>query len=244
MVPLPFRQQMLPQVVGRSQGYFPLVGLLLGATLLGLDRLLGLALPSFVVNTLLVIALLLLTGALHIDGFADTCDGLGGRRSPQERREIMHDSRVGGFGVAGVCCLLILKVVSLAGVPEGSRMAALLLMPVMGRWAIVYAVFAYPYARAHGLGKIFKETAGWRSLIMATLITLVIAICFAEIGGLVILVAVWIIVVVIASYLRRKFGGLTGDTYGAINEVAEVAVLLVISIFATHGPWLMSCLPW
>lgn len=242
-IPFPLRREATPEEIGCSQRYFPLVGLFLGGVLLGLDRLLGLGLPSAVVNVLLIIALVLLTGALHLDGFVDTCDGIVGRRTPEERWGVMHDSRAGGFGVVGACCLLLLKYVSLASVPEASRVVALLLMPVMGRWAMAYAVFAYPYASPGGLGKIFKEQAGWRGFLVATVIALAIAFGFARLGGLVTLVAVWVGVVAMAAYLRRKFAGLTGDTYGAINEVTEVFVLIVISLVA-RSDWLMTGLLW
>jgi adenosylcobinamide-GDP ribazoletransferase len=242
-IPLPLRQEASPQELGRSVGYFPVVGLCLGAVLLGLDRLLGLELPSVTVDVLLVIALALLTGALHLDGLVDTCDAIAGRRTLEERWRVMRDSRAGSFGAIGVCCLLLLKYASLSGVPEGSRFAALLLMPVAGRWAMAYALFAYPYARSDGLGRVFKEHSGWRSFLMATAVAVAVAIGFARLCGVVTLLAVWVGVVAMAAYLRRKFAGLTGDTYGAINEVTEVLVLIVITLVAGNR-WLTTTLPW
>jgi len=242
-IPLPIRHEATSEEVGRSQGYFPLIGLFLGAVLLGLDRLLGIALPPPIINVLLIITLVLMTGALHLDGFVDTCDGVAGPRTTEERWEVMHDSRTGGFGVVGACCLLLLKYVSLASVPEASRLTALLLMPVMSRWAMAYAIFAYPYARHQGLGKIFKEQANWRSFVMATVITLAISVGFARLSGVITLLAVWLGVTGMAVYLRRKFAGLTGDTYGAINEVTEVFVLIFICLI-TQNNWLMTILSW
>ena len=78
---------------------------------------------------------------------------------------------------------------------------------------------------------------------MATVIAVAVAIGFARLGGVVALLAVWVGVVAMAAYLRRKFAGLTGDTYGAINEVAEVLVLIVITLVAGNS-WLMTSLPW
>ena len=142
----------------------------------------------------------------------------------------MRDSRTGGFGIVGACCLLLVKYISLNSVPETLLMATLVLMPVIGRWAMVYAIFAYPYARPSGLGKIFKQGASWQRFTMATLIALVVAIVLFQLAGLAIMVGIWVIVVAMAAYLKHKFSGLTGDTYGAINEVAEVCVLILACV--------------
>ena len=107
VIPTPRQHEVTAEEVGASQGYFPLVGLFLGAILAGINWLLSLILPSDVVNVLLVVSLVVISGALHFDGFADTCDGIGGHKTPEERWEVMHDSRVGGFGVVGVCLLLL-----------------------------------------------------------------------------------------------------------------------------------------
>ena len=105
-------------------------------------------------------------------------------------------------------------------------------MPVVSRWAMVYAIFAYPYARPSGLGKVFKQEASWLRFIMATLIALAVAIVLARLAGLIIMAGIWVMIMFMAVYLKRKFSGLTGDTYGAINEVAEVCVLIFVLILA------------
>ena len=207
-----------------------MVGIIIGLILAGLNWLLGLFLPSPVVNVLLVVSLVVISGALHLDGFVDTCDGIAGHKTPEQRWRVMRDSRTGGFGIVGACCLLLVKYISLNSVPETLLIATLVLMPVIGRWAMVYAIFAYPYARPSGLGKIFKQGASWQRFTMATLIALVVAIVLFQLVGLAIMVGIWVIVVAMAAYLKRKFSGLTGDTYGAINEVAEVCVLILVCV--------------
>ena len=231
VIPLPSRLQAGPEKVGRSLGYFPLVGLLLGLLIMGLDRGLELVLPTSVVSGLLVVVLVLATGAIHLDGFIDTCDGLVAGRTPQQRWEVMRDSRVGAFGVVGACCLLLLKYVSLAGLPESSRMAALVLMPVLGRWAVVCSISAFPYARPEGLGKAFKDGATWPGVALATIIALAASVGFLQLKGLAIMFGVGLVTLTLSLILKRKFAGLTGDTYGAVIEVAEVtAVILAIAI--------------
>lgn len=245
IVPLPWWREPGPEELGRSVTYFPVVGIIIGLFLAGLSWLLGLILPSAVVNILLIVALAVISGALHLDGFADTCDGIAGHKTVQARWQVMHDSRVGGFGVAGVCLLLLVKYISLNSVPGHLLMVTLVLMPVISRWAMVYALFAYPYARPSGLGKAFKQEANWRRFSLATVITLAVAMgltgwannAYSYLVGLVVMGGTWVIITVMAAYLKRKFAGLTGDTYGAINEVAEVGVLILVILLA-RNQWL------
>ncbi len=237
IIPLPKQREVSPEEVGRSIGYFPLVGIIIGLILAGLNWLLSLLLPSAVVNALLIISLAVISGALHLEGFVDTCDGIAGHKTPEERWQVMHDSRAGAFGIVGVVLLLLVKYISLNNIPESLMMVTLLLMPVLSRWVMVYAVFAYPYARPSGLGKVFKEGASWSRLVIATLIALAVSISLAQLAGLAIMFAVWVIVIAMAAYLKRKFSGLTGDTYGAINELAEVGVLIFVLLLA-HNQWL------
>lgn len=234
---IPVKRRFSPEEIGRSTGYFPVVGIFIGLVLAGLNYLLSLFLPPAVVNILLVVSLVVLSGALHLDGLVDTCDGLASHKTPEERWQVMHDSRAGGFGIVGVVLLLLVKYISLNSVPQGLMMTTLILLPVVSRWAMVYAVFAYPYARPSGLGKVFKQGTGWPQLAIATLIALAVAAALFQLAGLVIMLAIWVIVVAAATYLKRKFAGLTGDTYGAINEAAEVCVLILVILLA-HNQWL------
>jgi len=159
----------------------------------------------------------------------------------------MHDSRSGAFGIIGVVCLLLVKYASLNSVPDNLIMAALLIMPVISRWTMVYAIFAYPYARPSGLGKVIKQGVGRGRFALTTAITVTAVIGLARWAGIplfylagpLIMLGVWLITLVMAAYLKGKFDGLTGDTYGAINEVAEVSVLIMICLLAyNHWPGL------
>jgi adenosylcobinamide-GDP ribazoletransferase len=229
---IPIRRHFTQWEVGRSTVYFPIVGLGIGAALFGLDRLFDLFLPNALGSALLIVALVLLTGANHLDGFIDSCDGMVAGKSPQERLAIMRDSQVGSFGVIGVICLLLVKYISLVFLPGAWRMAALLLMPTLGRWAMVYAITAYPSARREGLGQSYKGHASWWGLVIATLIATAVSVVLLEILGLALLAAIWLILVVIAVFLKKRLGGLTGDTYGAINEVIEVCILILVPLIA------------
>ncbi len=244
IIPVPYRAEGSVEEIGRSISYFPIVGAIIGLILAGLNWLLGLLLPSAVVNGLLIVSLVVISGALHIDGFVDTCDGIAGHKTVEARWQVMHDSRAGAFGIVGAFLLLLVKYVSLSSVPETWLMATLVLMPVVSRWAMVYAVFVYPYARPEGLGRVFKQGTSWQRFTIATIITLAVAIGLARLAnityfylaGSAIIVGIWVIVVAMASYFKGKFSGLTGDTYGSINEVAEVCVLILVCLLA-HNQW-------
>ena len=237
-IPVPFRRQPGPAALGRATACFPVVGLVIGLVLAGLNWAFRLVLPPAVANALLIVVLVVITGAMHLDGLADTCDGLAGHKPGEERWRVMRDSRAGAFGLVGIVLLLLVKYVSLNSLPANMITATLIFMPVAGRWAMVYAVFAYPYARPEGLGTAFKQATRWPQFTAATVITLVIALALLplfSLTGVAVMFGVWIVTVILAAYLRRKFAGLTGDTYGAINEVAEVMVLLFICIIAGRG---------
>lgn len=239
-IPRPFRGEAGAGEIGSSLSWFPVVGLVIGLILAGLNWLLGLFLPAAVVYGLLLAALVIITGGLHLDGFADTCDGIAGHKTVAERLLVMRDSRVGAFAVVGVFLLLLIKYVALASIPGNLVTTALVLMPVVSRWAVVYAVAANPYARPAGLGQAFKQGATGMRLIIATIITLAVTlgvtylakITWFYVAAATIIIGVWVVTLCLAAWLRRKLGGLSGDSYGAVNEVAEVVVLMVMLVMA------------
>jgi len=235
IIPSPRHRECGVEALGKSISYFPIVGLFLGLVLLGLDYLLGLFLAPILVNILLVIALIILTGALHLDGFIDTCDGLAIKSSTSERLIIMSDSRVGGFGVVGGCCLIIAKFAALVALPQELRASALILMPVLSRWGIVYAISAFPSAKKEGIGWATKQGANWQGLAVATAFSLIAALALLTWWGAIIMAALCLILLAFSRYLCSRFGGLTGDNYGAINELAEVVMLILIFIIGEAG---------
>ncbi|HEX4143602.1 MAG TPA: adenosylcobinamide-GDP ribazoletransferase [Pirellulales bacterium] len=208
-----------------SVGYFPLVGLLLGGILAIWDAGLRWLLPVEVASVLVLAAWIVLTGGLHIDGFLDSCDALLGGRTPEERLTILRDERVGAFAVAGGFLLLMLKFTALARLESSA--SALLVACVLGRWLICLAILLFPYARAQGLGRTMKDQAGRREGLLATLLAVLAVGVIAPVWGLwativAVLVGAWA-----ARFTLRRLPGLTGDSYGAICELGEVAVLVV-----------------
>jgi len=129
------------------------VGFIIGAILFGLHYILELILPAALVNALLIAVLVILSGGLHLDGLSDTIDGLAGHRTPERRLEIMRDSHIGAIGAAGLFLFLIIEYVCLNSIPDKYLPFTLLLAPVVSRWAMIYAIFVFPYARPEGLAR-------------------------------------------------------------------------------------------
>ena len=228
--PLPNRLDKATEDFGTSLPYFPPVGLVLGAILFGLHYGLSFILPPAVISILLIIALTIMTGAHHLDGLMDSFDGMVIGKSRERRLEIMADSHIGAFGIIAAILLLLLKYVALVSLPEVMMMPSLLLMPTLSRWIMVSALFTFPYARSSGMGLSFKQGANWQRFAIATAIALIVSVLLLSWWGAVLMAALWLIIFGIASYFNSRLGGLTGDVYGALNELSEVLVLLLILI--------------
>ncbi len=213
--------------MGPARAWFPLVGLGLGGVLLGLDAAAREGLPPLVVGAVLVGALLILTRALHTDGFLDCCDGLFGAWTPAERLRILRDTHVGAFAVIGGAALLITKWSLLASTPDAARTGLLLLFPCLSRFGMLVAMDLFPYARAQGLGASFQEGRRRWQLLAGLLTAVVASGLLLGGGGLILLAAVLVVATALGWWMTRLLGGLTGDAYGAINEVGEVVALLL-----------------
>jgi adenosylcobinamide-GDP ribazoletransferase len=235
IIRIPWRREVQPDEMGRSTGYFPVVGLIIGLILAGLSWLLSLILPPSVVDALLIVSLIMLSGALHLGGFVNTCEEIAGSKKVESRRKVMHDSRPGSAGIVGVALLLLVKYISLNAIPQPLLLTTLVLMPVVSRWALVYAIFIYPHARLSGLGAVFKKGTSWPRFTMATLITIALAVILMQLVGLAMIFFIWVTTTVLAVFLKSKFSGLTGDNYSAINEMVEVSVLVLINLLAWLG---------
>jgi adenosylcobinamide-GDP ribazoletransferase len=217
-------------VPGRAMAFYPLTGALIGGLLAGLAYLLGLSrLPA--TAPLLPAALLLaawagITGGLHLDGWADCCDALFVPVSRERRLEILHDPRLGSFGGIGLAALLLVKLAAIQGIMASpTRLLVLLIVPTTARWALVIAARAFPLARPDGMATHFRQGLGAREVAIATVTAVVIA-ALAGWRGLVPLVVAPLAMLAMARLAVARLGGLTGDVYGAIVELAETAALV------------------
>ena len=219
-----------PRDLGRSEAFFPLVGLMLGAVLAVSDRLAEPYVAPLVRDVLLVILLAALTGALHLDGIIDTFDGLFITGNRDRRLAVMRDPRAGAYGVVAIILLLALKVAALASLPPNLRFGSLLVAPCLGRWAIVLVTSQFPYARNEGMGQAFKQSLKWTHVIVAGAIAVEVAVLVLGVGGIVVWFLASTAALIVAHYVASRLGGLTGDTYGAICELVETGVLVALGL--------------
>ncbi len=207
--------------------YFPVVGLLIGLILLLANHFLSKLFPSSIANLFLLLVLVILTGGLHLDGFADTADGFFTGKSQEDTLKIMDDPHIGTRGVIAVFFLLLGKFLFLENVKF--KYPALLLMPMVSRWAMTGAlVFGQP-AKEEGLGKIFLEQKSLRGSLFAGIITLITVFFFQGFKGLLLILGTVFLVYALLQYSNRKIKGITGDLLGAINELVELWVLCFFS---------------
>ena len=216
--------------LARSMAWYPVVGLLIGGGLVLADMGLSRVFIPAVGNVLLIVLLVVLTRGLHQDGLADTLDGLAGGKTPAARLPIMRDPRIGAIGATGLFLSLLLRYAGLMALPQALRVPALFCMPALGRWAMVALAWTSPYARAEGgLAASFLTHLSWHHVVVSTgILATGLGWGFGLLGTLVILLAGSIVVIVAWAGCRSWFGGITGDTLGATNEVVEILFLLLI----------------
>lgn len=218
--------------LGRSEAFFPLAGLLLGASLAVVDQVLTPYVAPLVRDVALVGVLAILTGALHLDGVVDTFDGLFTGTTPERRLEIMRDPRAGSYGVVAVVLLLALKVAALGSLPPAMRAPALIVAPCLGRWGIVLATGAFAYARPQGMGRDFKASIRLLHVLIAGAIALGAAGGLAGVPGLLAWTAGSLAVLFAGQWVAGRLGGLSGDVYGAICEIVEMGALVLFGVQA------------
>ena len=214
--------------LARAAWTFPLIGVLVGlfaALIYWLAD--GLDLLPFVSATLAIVAALLLTGALHEDGLADTVDGFGGR-TRERKLEIMRDSRTGTYGVSALVSSFMLRAGALASLVEpGLAAAALIAAHAGGRATMPVLMLVLPRARQDGLSaEAGKPPLG--SVIAAVMLgMLALALCLGPATALVAALLVVAAVALMAWLSDQQIGGQTGDVLGAVEQVSEILILLV-----------------
>jgi adenosylcobinamide-GDP ribazoletransferase len=241
-VPIPRWVGFEAEWLHHSARYFPAVGAfvgLVGACVFGMAHLLF---GPVVAALLCIVATVLLTGGFHEDGFADTCDGLGGHVSRERALEIMKDSRIGAYGAMGLVLMLGLKAATLSALGVASvwaAMAAVLMAHTASRTATVLMIAWLPYAgdEAHAKAKPLAQRARPSDVLIACFTTVLVAavLVLASLRGGVVggwqsiaasLLAAALMLLWCARWLKKRLGGVTGDTLGATQQLVEVAMLL------------------
>ena len=227
-LPTPASDAFAPDSVDRSARYFPVIGQLVGVLCAAVWLAAGRLWPGVPAAVLAVGAGVLATGALHEDGLADTADGLGGGRDREHRLAIMKDSRIGSFGALALVLAVILRIGLLAGMKPWSGALALVVAHGGARAAAVIVMTALPYAGDPRAAKIkpapgdvtWPEAGialalgGWPLIALGpTRAALAVGLAAAAATGM-------------ALMARRLIGGVTGDVLGAVEQLAEVALLM------------------
>ena len=215
-----------------SMAWYSTVGLMLGGILALSDMLLSRIFAQEVVNILLIVLLVSLTRGLHQDGLADTLDGLAGGRTPADRLSIMRDPRIGAIGATGLFLSLVLRYAGLMALPQSLRAPALVCMPALGRCAMVVLVWLLPYARTGGgLASPFLMHLSIFHVMGSTLVlTVALMVGLGVTATIVTLIGSCLVLIAIQAGCRALFGGITGDTLGATNEIVEIVFLLLVPL--------------
>jgi adenosylcobinamide-GDP ribazoletransferase len=233
-VPVPAWVGYEPDWLNASARHFPLVGLCVGvsaAIVLTLASRFVLGDPAVWVAMALA---LLLTGAFHEDGLADTFDALGGSASRERALEIMKDSRLGTYGVAALVVVLALKASLLASMPVASACAAWVLAHTASRAVPVVLIRLLPYAGdvSESKAKPMAQGVSRSSVHVALLWVAFVAVALVLWRGAWLWGIVWALVAAVLvgwgcqRWFARRLGGITGDTLGAAQQLTELAMLL------------------
>jgi len=223
------------RTLGGSLPFFPVVGILIGGAVAVLDWGLGHLFPVPVTSVLAVIMLIAVSGALHIDGLADTADGFFSARPRERILAIMKDSRTGPMGVVAIVCAVSLKIALIASVAGPWRWWVLLLTPLSGRCALLANMALLPYVRPEGgLAGVFHRSRSRLHAVWSLAILLAVGGLTGRVPGLIAGGVAFLAALLFAAYSFRRIGGLTGDTLGAACELTELCPALVAAALL-HG---------
>jgi len=226
--PVRMKEPILPGDLGKSSGWFPLIGVFLGGLTAGIFFVSSIFLPPLVAAVLTIAVWIGLTGGLHLDGLADCCDGMWNASNPERRLEIMKDPRLGSFGGIGLILCILIKVACLNSLPSGVFWTAIPLAMSTARWLLLCAG-KQKMARSTGMGADFSSGITPRSIIPA-LLTILMATILSGWKGMLIVAFTHGVAWLVARVAIKQLGGLTGDVFGLIVELSECIVLLGFSV--------------
>ena len=230
-VPVPESPEALS--LPRALKFFPLVGMLIGAAAGLLHGILAAHLPTPASAFFTVVFLLVVTGCMHEDGLADAADGFGGGWTRERVLSIMRDSRTGSYGAAAIALSVVGRIALIAALPAASVPAYLIVAQVLCRWTTLPLSYFVAPARTNGeesagldagLGARLARLSNRTTLAFGTLFTLIVVIYLLGARGLVAMLAAALVTLLSGAYYRRRIGGVTGDCFGATNQIAEIAV--------------------
>lgn len=215
-----------PDMVMGSAKLFPIVGALLGFGAMAINYLLRPHLPASAIALAVLIFLAMVTGGMHEDGVADTFDGLGAGGDRKRMLDIMRDSRIGSFGTLAIVFSVLSRWILLSTIAPERFGAYVLTAQVLCRWTALPLAAFMPSARKDGLGEKLANKVPISALIIGTALALVIASYALKLQAISVIVAVLVVTTLSGLVYRAKLGGITGDCFGASNQLAEISVYL------------------
>ncbi len=237
IIPVPLSWCGDEQSFNRSPDWYPLTGLAIGLIMAACDLLFRWLLPLPVAGVLVVVGLIAISGALHMDGLADTADAFFSSRGRERMLEIMKDSSAGPMGVTAIVVVLLLKTALILSLPPAWRTETIILMPLAGRCVMPMISSWIPYARStEGTGAFIQYGSGGRRFALNLGGMALFSIALLGWGSGLLVVAVFSLLSwLMGRYSRRKIGGFTGDTLGATCELIEMVPALCVIVLAHQG---------
>jgi adenosylcobinamide-GDP ribazoletransferase len=224
-IPVPaFRFE--PDMVLGGAKFYPLVGCLVALGAIGIQLLLRPHLPSAITAIVVLTYLVLITGGFHEDGLADTADALGGGWTSDKMLHIMHDSRIGSFGTVALCLSLLARWGLLSVMPAARFPLYMIAAQVLCRWSTLPLGASMNSARQDGLGAKLAHNIPLSSAAIGSIFAFAIAGAALRIHAAVAIAAVSAVTLLSGLYFRSQIGGVTGDCFGATNQLAEIAVYM------------------
>lgn len=234
-LPLPAQDAPGPERRGKSVPYYPLVGLVIGTLLALLASALGSA-PTLLSAALVLLAWVLLTGGLHLDGLADSADAwLGGHGDRARTLAIMKDPASGPAGVSAIVLVLMVKGAALEALLTQRDFPALLLAPLLGRATLVLLLAATPYVRPGGLGSAQAEHLPRAAVAIVLLAVATVPVALLGLSGVALVAMTLLLLYALRRLMLQRIGGITGDTLGASCEIIEAAVLVFMALVGAPG---------
>lgn len=225
-LPLPSLRESTADDWRRAATYFPFAGWVVGAVVGAVAWSAGLILPDTLAAGLALAAGVLFTGAMHEDGFADVCDGFGGGTTRERTLEIMRDSRIGAYGAVGLLLLVGLRWQTLAALPTAHVVGAAIAAAALSRATSISLLASLDYARTEGKARPVVSRLRPARVALALLLG-ALPLVFLPARYTWCLAALFIVRAGAAVWFCRRLGGYTGDCLGAVQQLGELACLLV-----------------
>jgi adenosylcobinamide-GDP ribazoletransferase len=227
-VPIPVKIEFDEKKFAKSMILSPVIGLLTGIILGGIYYFVQMTGKQIFAAVAVVTAEIIITGGLHLDGLADTFDGIFSNRPKNKMLNIMKDSRIGTNGTLALILIILCKTALLVSINEMRLVLYLFAMPAVSRMSILWAAGTSAYAARDGMGKSVVKYTGVKEIISGTIISGIISAVFLRWASLVVLPAAIAFTLLFCAYVKRKIGGITGDIIGAVIELTEIVVLFVL----------------